>query len=212
MWANIFMPSYYFISFIPLFVQSAYVKGVHESSRKKYSYTYFNDLGPVLHFCASCLMDSFFFFKWKEIFIRKLWGWLGQAESSLTGERKAEVSGPQRTSQSGLVRGRMRVPRTLCSSPNQAHPLQWMTPSIFCLWVVSKSDSNSGEGIPIILLGSFAHLLAIGSGTIIKWLQDTLKKKNKNTHSPSLLPLIKNYSYYNTHGERISPASHWRWK
>lgn len=39
----------------------------------------------------------FFFFKWKEIFIRKLWGWLGQAESSLTGERKAEVSGPQRT-------------------------------------------------------------------------------------------------------------------
>lgn len=62
MWANIFMPSYYFISFIPLFVQSAYVKGVHESSRKKYSYTYFNDLGPVLHFCASCLMDSFFFF------------------------------------------------------------------------------------------------------------------------------------------------------
>ena len=34
MWANIFMPSYYFISFIPLFVQLAYIKGVHESSRK----------------------------------------------------------------------------------------------------------------------------------------------------------------------------------
>lgn len=125
MWANIFMPSYYFISFIPLFVQSAYVKGVHESSRKKYSYTYFNDLGPVLHFCASCLMDSFFFFLSEKRFLLESSGGDWGRQKAVSQERGRQKSqAPKGQSQSGLVRGRMRVPRTLCSSPNQAHPLQ----------------------------------------------------------------------------------------
>ena len=77
----------------------------------------------------------------------------------------------------------------LCSSPTQAQPpLEWMAPSVFCLNVKSKIDSNSREGIPFILLGAFAHLLAIGSSEIIKWM---LHHPKKNTiHSCFPLKIV----------------------
>ena len=119
-------------------------------------------------------------------------GGRGKAVSQDRGRQK-QVPDPKRTEPVWSVLDRTQSETVFQPHPSTP-PLEGMAPSVFCLYVKSKIDSDSREGIPLILLGAFAHLLAIGSGAIIKCMLHHPKKPPSTLASLLKLSLQK-YSW-----------------